>query len=75
MEGRIDFTQPETKKRNSRIFVRNMISRRCRMIVQWELDKLNVPVSRVELGEVGLRRPLTEDEHEWRTGELRSLKR
>ena len=46
----------------NKLFIKNMVCPRCIMAVQHELDRLNIPVKNIELGEVTLGRPLSIDE-------------
>jgi YesN/AraC family two-component response regulator len=41
-----------------KLIIQNMVSQRCKMLVKSELDKLNIPYSSIELGEVTLTRSL-----------------
>jgi AraC-like DNA-binding protein len=43
-----------------KLFIQNMVSLRCKMLVKAELDKLELPYSYLELGEVHLMEPITE---------------
>ncbi len=43
-----------------KIFIQNMVSLRCKMMVKSELDKLGIAYKSVELGEVLLAEPITE---------------
>ena len=45
-----------------KIYIQYMVSLRCKLLVKAELEKLGIPYLTVELGEVTLPRPLTEDE-------------
>lgn len=40
------------------IRIQNMVSRRCKMMVKSELDKLDIPYKSIELGEVEVLKPL-----------------
>lgn len=48
-----------------KLFIQNMVSLRCKMIVKSELDKLDLSYTSVELGEVQLEKPIakTTKEH------------
>ncbi|HZG01927.1 MAG TPA: AraC family transcriptional regulator, partial [Chitinophagales bacterium] len=46
-----------------KLFIRNMVSLRCKMIVKSELDALALPYAVVELGEVDVRGNLTAEKH------------
>jgi YesN/AraC family two-component response regulator len=43
-----------------KIFIQNMVSKRCKMMVQKELEDLEIPYISVELGEVCLKNPLSD---------------
>lgn len=45
-----------------KIFIQNMVSLRCKMMVKTEMDKLDLAYKTVELGEVELRKPLEQEE-------------
>lgn len=45
-----------------KLFIQNMVSLRCKMMVKSELDKLGLDYSSVELGEVLLKKPISEAE-------------
>ncbi len=45
-----------------KLFIQNMVSLRCKMMVKSELEKLNLDYRSVELGEVLLKKPITEAE-------------
>jgi AraC-like DNA-binding protein len=45
-----------------KIYIQNMVSLRCKMMVKTELEKLGVNYRSVELGEVQLDRPITNEE-------------
>lgn len=47
-----------------KIHIKYMVSRRCKMVVQEELDKLGLHYGAVNLGEVEIKTPLTTDQHE-----------
>lgn len=42
-----------------KIFIKYMVSLRCKMLVKAALDKLHIPYGSVELGEVEIKEPLT----------------
>ena len=46
----------------STLFIKNMVCNRCIMVVQNELDKLDLPVNKIKLGEVTLEKELTAEE-------------
>lgn len=41
-----------------KLYIQNMVSLRCKLLVKSELEKLKLQYNYVELGEVGLRRPI-----------------
>jgi AraC-like DNA-binding protein len=43
-----------------KIFIQNMVSLRCKMVVKSELEKLGIAYKSIELGEVQLTKPITE---------------
>jgi len=43
-----------------KLYIQNMVSLRCKMLVKSELEKLRLRYNYVELGEVGLLKPITE---------------
>jgi AraC-like DNA-binding protein len=45
-----------------KIYIQNMVSLRCKMMVKSELEKLDLDYRSVELGEVLLKKPITETE-------------
>jgi YesN/AraC family two-component response regulator len=45
-----------------KIFIQNMVSQRCKMMVKAELDRLQIPYIYLDLGEVLLKEPATEDQ-------------
>jgi AraC-like DNA-binding protein len=45
-----------------KIFIKYMVSIRCKMLVKSELDKLHIPYTSVELGEVNLERNITTEQ-------------
>lgn len=45
-----------------KLFIQNMVSLRCKMMVKSELEKLEIGYKSIELGEVALVKPITEDE-------------
>ena len=45
-----------------KLFIQNMVSLRCKMMVKSELDNLNLDYRSVELGEVMLKQPISEAE-------------
>ena len=44
------------------LYIKNMVCNRCIEAVQEELDKLDIPVSSIKLGEVALKGPVSKDE-------------
>ncbi|WP_223584922.1 hypothetical protein [Sphingobacterium sp. GVS05A] len=44
-----------------KIIIQNMVSRRCKMMVKSELDKLGIAYTSIELGEVRLAQPISEN--------------
>jgi len=53
-----------------KLFIQNMVSLRCKMMVKSELDKLNIFYTSVELGEVQLIKPITKELRESLKSEL-----
>ena len=51
-----------------RLFIKNMVSLRCKMIVKAELEKINLPFTIVELGEVEITTEISPEQH----GQLRA---
>ena len=51
-----------------RLFIKNMVSLRCKMIVKAELEKINLPFTIVELGEVEIMTEISPEQH----GQLRA---
>src|SRR5436190_2003402 len=47
-----------------KLYIRNMVSIRCKMLVRSELEKLNLPYKTVELGEVELEDSISEQKRE-----------
>jgi AraC-like DNA-binding protein len=47
-----------------KLFIKYMVSIRCKMVVKSELDKLGLQYTRVELGEVDLRGQITPEQNE-----------
>jgi len=45
-----------------KLFIQNMVSLRCKMMVKSELDNLNLDYRSIELGEVMLKQPISEAE-------------
>jgi len=43
-----------------KIYIQNMVSLRCKMMVKSEFEKLGIAYKSVELGEVLLEKPITE---------------
>ncbi|WP_333862865.1 helix-turn-helix domain-containing protein [Sphingobacterium sp.] len=44
-----------------KLIIQNMVSRRCKMMVKSELDKLGIAYTSIELGEVRLAQPISEN--------------
>lgn len=57
-----------------KLFIQNMVSLRCKMMVRSELEKLQIPFNSIELGEVQLTRPITEEQREQLRAELHKSK-
>jgi AraC-like DNA-binding protein len=53
-----------------KIFIQNMVSLRCKMMVKTELDKLGLKFRSIELGEIELEVPITELERQELSFEL-----
>lgn len=47
-----------------RIFIQNMVSLRCKLMVKSELEKLSIPYTMVELGEVEITGQLSQKKHD-----------
>jgi len=47
-----------------KLFIKNMVSLRCKMLVKAELEKLNIPYRVVELGEAELEEPISAKQHD-----------
>lgn len=47
-----------------KIFIKYMVSIRCKMLVKSELDKLHIPYTSVELGEVNLEHNITSEQRQ-----------
>jgi AraC-like DNA-binding protein len=47
-----------------RLYIKNMVSIRCKLLVRSELERLNIPYKTVELGEVELEENITEQKRE-----------
>ena len=47
-----------------KVFIKNMVSIRCKMIVRSELQAIGIKYTTVELGEADLEKPLTPSMHE-----------
>lgn len=45
-----------------KLFIKHMLSLRCRMIVKEEMDKLKIPYSLIDLGEVEIKGNITEEQ-------------
>jgi len=45
---------------NHKLYIKNMVCDRCKMVVRQELDKLGLESATINLGEVELKQPLTE---------------
>jgi len=56
-----------------KIYIKNMVCGRCEMAVQSELDKLEIPVLSIQLGEVELGRDLKEKEKQILSKNLTTL--
>ena len=54
----------ELNKTRMKLFIQNMVSLRCKMMVKAEMSKLNLLYSSVELGEVQLIHPISQDNRE-----------
>ena len=54
----------ELNETRMKLFIQNMVSLRCKMMVKSELNKLNLLYSSVELGEVQLIHPISQDNRE-----------
>lgn len=50
--------QNDQNKQVMKLYVKNMVCRRCKMVVATELEKLKIKASSVELGEVELQHPI-----------------
>jgi AraC-like DNA-binding protein len=50
------------KRYNLKIFIKNMVCFRCRMVVKSELDKLGIHYTSVKLGEADIVEPITEEQ-------------
>ncbi len=46
-----------------KLYIKNMVCLRCKLAVQQELNKLGIVPIMIELGEVELAKPLTEEQH------------
>lgn len=46
-----------------KLFIKYMVSTRCKMVVKSELEKLGLHYGKIELGEVEVREDLTSDQH------------
>lgn len=44
-----------------KLFIQNMVSLRCKLLVKSELDKLCIPYISIELGEIRLKNPLSDE--------------
>lgn len=53
-----------------KLYIKNMVSIRCKMLVRSELEKLNLPYKTVELGEVELEESISEQKREELKGAL-----
>lgn len=42
-----------------KLFIQNMVSLRCKLLVKSELEKLGIPYTSIDLGEVHLKKPLS----------------
>ena len=47
-----------------KLYIKNMVSIRCKLLVKSELERLNIPYKTVELGEVELEENITEQKRE-----------
>lgn len=47
-----------------KVFIKNMVSIRCKMIVKTELEKLGIPYSNVKFGEVEIEEQLSDKTHD-----------
>jgi AraC-like DNA-binding protein len=47
-----------------KLFIKNMVSLRCKLLVKAELEKMNIPYKNVELGEVELVEPISDQQQE-----------
>lgn len=45
-----------------KLFIKHMLSLRCKMIVKEEMDKLNIPYSSIELGEIEIKGDITDEQ-------------
>ena len=72
-------TDPKTKQNTpeeadkNRIHIKNMVCPRCIMAVRQILDRLEIPYLSVELGEVGLKQPLKDQQKITLQRELESI--
>src|SRR5688572_6698190 len=55
------------------LYIKNMVCNRCILVVKQELEKLNLPYTHVQLGEVGLEKDLTEKQLEKLNAQLQPL--
>ena len=47
-----------------KLFIKNMVSLRCKMLVKAELEKMNIPYKVIELGEAELEEPISAKQHD-----------
>jgi hypothetical protein len=47
-----------------KLFIKNMVSLRCKMLVKAELEKMNIVYRTVELGEAELEKPLSTQQYD-----------
>ena len=55
------------------LYIKNMVCSRCKMVVKSEFEKLGLQTTSVELGEVELQNPITENQKEVLLKNLQSL--
>ena len=53
---------PNNSKKSMKLYIKNMVCNRCEMAVQLELEKMQIPILSMQLGEVEISRNLREIE-------------
>ena len=57
-------TTPSSRNNRKKLYIKYMVSLRCKIIVKDELDKMDIPFSVIELGMVELCDPISANQHQ-----------